>query len=328
MSVKRSTLGNRAQHPAQAAELAGETEAILQRLESPAPQWQEPLREPLAEAISAVVQLGGTQTQEAKVPLAEAIAAVIHLAQAPPGESGDSLAQAIAAVASIARASEADAKAPLAEAVAAIVHLAETPPEPAPPPASPPAPTVSETPAAPQPSKRKLHGYRLLDIASKIATAIAAISLVLGASQVAEQQKKQAHYQAWQVINSAQGKKGSGGRIEALQNLNKEGVSLAGVNLDKADLAGIDLANASLPGASLQSANLQGANLRGANLQGADIAGANFRAARNLSVEQIKSAKNWQKASYDRKLGTKLGLLPQAKQTPRSQLSPKQRNPK
>src|SRR4051794_16719510 len=29
--------------------------------------------------------------------------------------------------------------------------------------------------------------------------------------------KKQQHYQAWQVINTAQGKGGSGGRIEALQ---------------------------------------------------------------------------------------------------------------
>src|SRR5215469_2167276 len=32
--------------------------------------------------------------------------------------------------------------------------------------------------------------------------------------------QKQKHYQAWQVINTAQGKGGSGGRIEALQELN------------------------------------------------------------------------------------------------------------
>src|SRR5438309_2166833 len=35
---------------------------------------------------------------------------------------------------------------------------------------------------------------------------------------------KQKHYQAWQVINTAQGKGGSGGRIEALQELNADGV--------------------------------------------------------------------------------------------------------
>ncbi len=322
MSVKRSTLGNRAQHPAQAARVSSETTALSQQWESPPPQLREPLREPLAEAISAVVHLGGSSAQEEKVPLAEAIAAVVHLAQAPPGESSDSLAQAISAIAHLARASETDAKAPLADAVAAVVHLAAAPP------AATAAPAATATPAAPEPSQRKPNGDRLLDLACKIATAIAAIFLVLGVLEVAAQQKKQAHYQAWQVINSAQGKKGSGGRIEALQNLNQEGVSLGGVNLDNANLAGIDLANASLSGASLQSANLERANLQGANLQGADIGGANFRAARNLTAEQIKTAKNWQKATYDSELSTQLGLLPQQKPTPRSPQPPKQRKPK
>ena len=41
---------------------------------------------------------------------------------------------------------------------------------------------------------------------------------------------KQRHYQAWQVINTAQGKGGSGGRIEALQELNADGVPLVGVD--------------------------------------------------------------------------------------------------
>lgn len=35
---------------------------------------------------------------------------------------------------------------------------------------------------------------------------------------------KQRHYQAWQVINTAQGKGGSGGRIDALQELNADNV--------------------------------------------------------------------------------------------------------
>ena len=34
--------------------------------------------------------------------------------------------------------------------------------------------------------------------------------------------RKQKHYHAWQVINTAQGKNGSGGRIEALQELNED----------------------------------------------------------------------------------------------------------
>ena len=33
---------------------------------------------------------------------------------------------------------------------------------------------------------------------------------------------KQKHYQAWQVINTAQGKGGAGGRIDALQELNED----------------------------------------------------------------------------------------------------------
>jgi hypothetical protein len=45
---------------------------------------------------------------------------------------------------------------------------------------------------------------------------------------------KQKHYQAWQVINTAQGKGGSGGRVAALQELNADGVPLVGVDLSGA----------------------------------------------------------------------------------------------
>jgi hypothetical protein len=47
---------------------------------------------------------------------------------------------------------------------------------------------------------------------------------------------KQKQYQAWQVINTAQGKGGSGGRIEALQELNRDGVPLVGVDVSGAFL--------------------------------------------------------------------------------------------
>ena len=49
---------------------------------------------------------------------------------------------------------------------------------------------------------------------------------------------KQKHYQAWQVINTAQGKGGSGGRIEALQELDEDGVPLVGVDVSGAFLQG------------------------------------------------------------------------------------------
>src|ERR1035438_4700807 len=57
---------------------------------------------------------------------------------------------------------------------------------------------------------------------------------------------KQRHYQAWQVINTAQGKGGSGGRIEALQELNADRVPLVGVDVSSAFLQGLNLKNANL----------------------------------------------------------------------------------
>jgi hypothetical protein len=112
---------------------------------------------------------------------------------------------------------------------------------------------------------------------------------------------KQKHYQAWQVINTAAGKGGSGGRIDALQELNSDGVSLTGVdasgaylqglqlanaqarraNFSEADLRGADFHGASLPDADLHFVNLRGANLQNCNLAGArideaDLAGADF----------------------------------------------------
>ena len=73
------------------------------------------------------------------------------------------------------------------------------------------------------------------------------------------QARKDSNLQAWQVINSAQGKGGSGGRADALHDLAKNGVSLAGVNVDGAWLEHVDLREASLQMASLMNANLHGA---------------------------------------------------------------------
>jgi hypothetical protein len=98
---------------------------------------------------------------------------------------------------------------------------------------------------------------------------------------------KAANYQAWAVVNSAQGKGGSGGRIDALQDLNQRGVSLAGVRVDGAWLEGIALAGAKLSYASLRESNLKGANLQGANLEGADLTGVNLTGG-NLSEALLK----------------------------------------
>src|SRR5207302_10468032 len=100
---------------------------------------------------------------------------------------------------------------------------------------------------------------------------------------------KQKHYQAWQVINTAQGKGGSGGRIEALQELNKDGVALVGVDLSSAFLQGVRLEKADLHRANLNAADLRNAVLRGSNLEYADLRSANLRGA-NLQGLDLQNA--------------------------------------
>src|ERR1019366_7306774 len=50
---------------------------------------------------------------------------------------------------------------------------------------------------------------------------------------------KQKHYQAWQVINTAQGKGGSGGRMEAHQGLDADKIELVAVDVSRAVLQGV-----------------------------------------------------------------------------------------
>ena len=136
---------------------------------------------------------------------------------------------------------------------------------------------------------------------------------------------KQKHYQAWQVINTAQGKGGNGGRVEALQELNADNVPLVGVDVSGAFLQGIrlerarllrsnfnaadlrdsdfnsadfsdaDLRAANLRQSQLQNANFQPANLSEADLWGADLSGADFSSAtlsgtdlRNTNLANVK----------------------------------------
>lgn len=106
----------------------------------------------------------------------------------------------------------------------------------------------------------------------------------------AERARIDSIYQAWQVINSAQGKGGSGGRIEALRALLKNNVSMAGINLDGAWLESVQLAGATLVRSSFQHANLTNANLAGVNLEGADLRNATLVNA-NLSGANLHGAR-------------------------------------
>src|SRR5215472_4175768 len=82
---------------------------------------------------------------------------------------------------------------------------------------------------------------------------------------------KQKHYQAWQVINTAQHMGGSGGRIDALAELNADGVPLVGVNVSNAFLQGVQL-----PSARLLRADFSNADVRNSNLSSADLSYASL----------------------------------------------------
>jgi len=88
---------------------------------------------------------------------------------------------------------------------------------------------------------------------------------------------KQRHYQAWQVINTAQGKGGNGGRIEALEELNEDHVSLVGVDVSGAFLQGLHLEKGDLARAMLNAADVRNAIVVSSDLRDADLRSANFR---------------------------------------------------
>src|SRR5258708_20737057 len=87
---------------------------------------------------------------------------------------------------------------------------------------------------------------------------------------------KQKHYQAWQVINTAQGKGGNGGRIEALQELNADGCPLVGVDASRAFLQRIHLEHAGLLRSDFRGAGMRGSNFAFAPFSAAALRSANF----------------------------------------------------
>jgi uncharacterized protein YjbI with pentapeptide repeats len=101
--------------------------------------------------------------------------------------------------------------------------------------------------------------------------------------------KKQKHYQAWQVINTAQGKGGSGGRVEALHELNADHVPLVGVDVSGAFLHGVRLPHANLLRANLERADVRGGVLPFALLEYANLSSANFRGS-DLSNSKLMFA--------------------------------------
>ena len=123
-----------------------------------------------------------------------------------------------------------------------------------------------------------LSGWAFLEVLEYFGT----LSLLVAAVSYFGESKdriKQKHYQAWQVINSAQGKGGSGGRIDALEELHQDGVPLVGVDVSDAFLQGVGLDGANLLRANFRSADVRDGSFVGSQLQYADLTTANLRHA-------------------------------------------------
>ena len=128
-----------------------------------------------------------------------------------------------------------------------------------------------------------LSRWALLEVLEYLSILSVLIGVIFYFSEAGDR-TKQKHYQAWQVINTAQGKGGSGGRIEALQELNLDRVPLVGVNVAGAFLQGIRLLRANLLRADLEAADLRDSILDGSDLEYANLRSANFRQARLRGV--------------------------------------------
>ncbi|MBV9302974.1 MAG: pentapeptide repeat-containing protein [Acidobacteriaceae bacterium] len=113
----------------------------------------------------------------------------------------------------------------------------------------------------------------VLDRLGSFSVLVAVIFYFVGANA----RIRQAHYQAWQVINTAQGKGGSGGRIEALEQLNRDHVSLIGVDVSGAFLQHVQLNGARLSRCNLNSADLRESSFQNADLEDSDLRSTNFR---------------------------------------------------
>lgn len=108
--------------------------------------------------------------------------------------------------------------------------------------------------------------------------------------------KKQEHQEAMELIlaTNAAGAVNSLGRIDALENLNEDGIWLDGLNLEGSNLDQINLAHGrmqkvTLANASLKGANLSYINLIQANLSGADLTAVNLQGA-NLTLANLSRA--------------------------------------
>ena len=133
-----------------------------------------------------------------------------------------------------------------------------------------------------------LSNWKLLEVLEYLSSLSILVAAIFYFSETGNRVKQQ-HYQAWQVINTAQGKGGSGGRLEAMQELNADHVPLVGVDVTGAYLQGIRLERSSLLRANFSDADVRMGDFRGADFSDADLHGANFRGS-NFSGTVLRRA--------------------------------------
>jgi hypothetical protein len=121
-----------------------------------------------------------------------------------------------------------------------------------------------------------LSNWKLLEVLEYLGSLSILIAVIFYFSEAGDR-IKQKHYQAWQVINTAQGKGGSGGRLDALQELNADGVPLVGLDVSGAYLQTIHLQKAKLVRANFSAVDARSGDFRGADFADANLRGANFR---------------------------------------------------
>jgi len=124
----------------------------------------------------------------------------------------------------------------------------------------------------------RLSRWSLLKVLAYAETFSVLVALIVWVAEAGER-KQQKHYQAWQVINTAQGKGGSGGRLDALEQLNDDHVALVGVDVNQAYLRNIHLERADLRRATFVSCDLRSSHFRRAGLQDTTFTSANLRDA-------------------------------------------------
>ena len=124
-----------------------------------------------------------------------------------------------------------------------------------------------------------LSNWAFLEMLEYLGTFSVLVAVIFYFSESGDRVKLR-HYQAWQVINTAQGKGGSGGRIEALQELNQDRVPLVGVDVSSAFLQGIHLEHANLLRSDFSSADVRNGDLAFCDFTLANLAFVNLRGAK------------------------------------------------